>query len=570
MPSYEHAQLVKRISKLDSLPAQASAYATWIKAGEHLRLLEDNANDDELIIYASGDYTFIHAVVVSEDRLSPLDQDDLLKWNADPFSPCASYVWGGGSDDVRIERGSGNSGSKTLQDARPLVYRRRFEGIGGHEAVYYEIPQEYSHLSTIHWRPERHAYCRFDELGDWEPVVSVTSGERKGSVSLVSFQRDALEEYLAASNSILIRLFEFMLLRYSEFTRWPDGPEEVVCESAELFYRQKVDVGRAAYTRGVQVIRPSRPKSEIFSSMRDGWTEFRDRQHCEFIAHDWRNDRITNISADPSATTNYFTASTNSLPFEISPAFFRPEVLSKYKTNRDKYTINEEHRYIDCRAGWYLKTYDINEAGQVHTYICYLRSLPYQEQLYWKSFNENPKAGISERAMTTDFKGEWTDIIDPLQNIVAILRGWSESDVAWWILREESLLGSTNTPRTDSQDEWKQAFSDLAKLVIEGFVITAIRTRLKDSGIEFEKDDKSLALLEKVLIGSQVLAGGSRLHALRTVQAIRSRSAAHSRSSRAAELERDALEKYGSYPAHFEGVCKDVLEELDMIEKAFG
>ena len=570
MPSYKHAQLVKHIARLDILPDHASDYATWIKAGGHLRLLEDNANDDELIIYASGDYTFIHAVVVSEDRLSPLDQDDLLKWNGAPFSPCASYVWGGGSDDVRIERGTDDWDSKTLQDARPLVYRRSFEGIKGHDAASYEILEEYSHLSTIHWRPERHSYCRFDELGDWEHVVSVTSGESKGSVSLVSFQRDALEQYLAASHSILVRLFDFTLLRHSEFTRRPDGPEDVVRESADLFYRQKVDVGRAAYTRGVQVIRPSRPKSEIFSSIRDGWTEFRDRQHCEFIAHDWRNDRITNISADPSATTNYFTASTNSLPFETSPVFFRPEVLSKYKTDRDKYTINEEHRYIDCRAGWYLKTYDINEAGQVHTYICYLRSLPYQEQLYWKSFNEAPEADISERAMTNDFKGEWTDIIDPLQNIVAILRRWSESDLAWWRLREEGLLERTNTPRTDSQDEWAQAFSDLAHLVIEGFVITAIRTRLKDSGIEFEKDDKSLALLEKVLIGSQVLAGGSRLDALRTVQAIRSRSAAHSRGSRAAELERDALEKYGSYPAHFEGVCKDALQELDVIEKSFG
>lgn len=570
MPSYEHDQLVERVAKLDNLPDHASDYAAWIKAGEHLRLLQDNANDDELIIYASGDYTFIHTVVVSEDRLSPPDQDDLLKWNADPFSPCASYVWGGGSEDVRIERGTGNSGSKTLQAARTLVYYRTFEGIRGNDAVHYEILQEYSHLSTIHWRPERHAYCRFDDLGDWEHVVSVTSGESKGSVSLVSFQRDALEQYLAASHSILVRLFDFTLRRRSDFTRWPDGPEEVVCESADLFYRQKVDAGRAGYTRGVQVIRPSRPKGDLFSSMRDGWTEFRDRQHCDFIAHDYRNDCITNISAHPSATTNYFTASTNSLPFETSPAFFRPEVLSKYKADRDKYTINEEYRYISCRAGWYLKTYDINEAGQVHTYICYLRSLPYEEQLYWKSFNENPKAGISDRALITGFKGEWTDIIDPLQKIVSILRRWSDSDVVWWKLHEEGLLERINTPRTDSQDEWKQAFSDLAKLVIEGFVITAIRTRLKDNGIEFDKEDKSLALLERVLIGSHVLADGSTLDALRTVQAIRSRSAAHSRGSRAAELERDALEKYGSYPAHFEGVCKDALQELDVIEKSFG
>jgi hypothetical protein len=44
---------------------------------------------------------------------------------------------------------------------------------------------------------------------------------------------------------------------------------------------------------------------------------------------------------------------------------------------------------IDCRGGWSLRDFDTNEAGQVHAYICDLRNLPYQEQLYWKSFNES-------------------------------------------------------------------------------------------------------------------------------------------------------------------------------------
>ena len=72
---------------------------------------------------------------------------------------------------------------------------------------------------------------------------------------------------------------------------------------------------------------------------------------------------LENISTDPSATTNYFEANKNSLPYEVSPAFFRPEVLLKYKADREKYTINEEHRLISCRGGRELRTYDINEAG---------------------------------------------------------------------------------------------------------------------------------------------------------------------------------------------------------------
>jgi hypothetical protein len=38
----------------------------------------------------------------------------------------------------------------------------------------------------------------------------------------------------------------------------------------------------------------------------------------------------------------------------LSPAFFRPEVLLKYKADRDKYTVGE--RDVSCRAAWHLLT----------------------------------------------------------------------------------------------------------------------------------------------------------------------------------------------------------------------
>ena len=58
-------------------------------------------------------------------------------------------------------------------------------------------------------------------------------------------------------------MFDFMLLRHDNFTDWPQDPENVIRETNDFFYRQKIDPGKAAYTRGVQIIRPSRPKSEL-------------------------------------------------------------------------------------------------------------------------------------------------------------------------------------------------------------------------------------------------------------------------------------------------------------------
>ena len=71
--------------------------------------------------------------------------------------------------------------------------------------------------------------------------------------------------------------------------------------------------------------------------MQESWSGRNEGPYVKFLAHDWRNRRITKISTDPNATTNYFVAHENSLPFETSPAFFRPEVLLKYKADQDKY-----------------------------------------------------------------------------------------------------------------------------------------------------------------------------------------------------------------------------------------
>ena len=568
MSSYEHNKLREGISQLNRLPETDVDYANWIEAEKQLNLLKNNAQEDELIIYGAGKYIFIHAVIVNENNLLPLDKDDLLKWDHDPHSPCASYASAIGGNSLGIERTDYPWGSETLKDSQQLIFARHFVGLKGWDAYYFEVLQEYSHLTEIHWRPEQHAYCRFDENGEFDHIVSITSAVDK-DVELVTFKREPLEQYLAVSNSVLIRMFDFTLFGRESFSQWPDGPEDSIAENDTFFYRQKIDAGKAAYTRGVQIIPLSHTKAEILASLKASWSGKKERDYVEFVALDRRTNRISKISTDPTATTNYFEAHQNTLPLELSPAFFRPEVLSKYKADRDKYTFEERHRTIRCRDAWALRGIDVNEAGQVHAYICDLRSLPYQEQLHWASYNEEPKTGISKRALDHDIKGEWTFIVDSLEEIRSIAERWANSDLTGWHLREESLLERVNTPRTSSRDEWAQAFMDLSKLIVEGFQVKAIRGELTKMKIDFDKEAGSLVLLEKLLIAKNKLVNGQRLDGLRTVQNIRSKAIAHSGSSEAGDMAKNALKDHGTYSAHFEHVCKVVTEELILIEEVF-
>ena len=564
MPGYSHKKLVERIAELNEIPEDKTKFAEWITANNHLNLLRENAQDDEIIVYGSGSHFFVHSLVVPNDRLYPIDEEDLLGWSCTPFTSIASQVWGGGRDDVWIDRGQRHRGADTLAVATDLVFARTFEGWADEEErTYFEIHQEYAHLSGIHWRPEHRAYCRFDGNGDLEHVVSVTNAHNSPSgVSLVSFCWNGLEEYLTLSRSSLVRMFDFTLLRHSSFGGWPDGPEDRYCASVDLFWRQKVAGSQAAYTRGVQIIRPRQAAERVFAAVK-GQKE--KPKYVEFTAYDWRNKRLAKISTDPAATTNYHVAAENTLPFELSPAFFRPEVLLNYKADRDKYTVGE--RDIGCRASWTLRGYDVNEAGQVHAYICDLRNLPYGEQLHWLSYNEEPKAGISKRAVVNDFEGQFVDFSPPLSQLIRIARNWNEKRTPYWTLRDQSLLEKISTPITASREEWGEAFMDLSKLIVEGFEVAYLRRRLEASAISYEQNDKSIVLLEKLRAAVERSMQIAQFEGLRTVQRIRSKVKGHAGSSEAKQIAQAALSTHETFGGHFNHVCELVIAEMTTIQR---
>jgi hypothetical protein len=74
--NYEHKKLIEAITALDAVPSDAGAYAEWIKAEAHLAFLEENANSDEIVVHACGEYTFVHSLVVPNEHLSPPDEEN--------------------------------------------------------------------------------------------------------------------------------------------------------------------------------------------------------------------------------------------------------------------------------------------------------------------------------------------------------------------------------------------------------------------------------------------------------------------------------------------------------------
>ena len=566
MHNYTHKKIAEFINTLDVMPSDQSQYDEWITAAGHLRFLNNNANSDEVVIFANGEYTYVDTILVPRKWLVRADRSKISSLTFDSYSSVASYVWGGGKKDVWVERGV-QLEFNGKQVGSQLVFCRSFEGWEGKGQHYVEINQEYAHIAGIHWRPEKNAYCRFDELGDLEATVSITNRNATENLTLVTFKWDELEKYLSAMDSVLVRRFDFTLLRRDKFNGWPKIPPVETDASNEMSYHQLVCPGHAAYTTGRQIIRPKKTKKSIQNEIRGVVGDSPKRQFAEFIAFDFRNNMVTEISTSPEATTNYFQAEGNSLPFELSPVFFRPEVLSKYKTDRDKYSFVDRDLY--CRNAWRLRGVDVNEAGQVHAYICDLRNIPYKEQLHWLSYNEKPKSSISQRAIINDFEGEWVDSADPLRNLLNRLRDWNRENTAWWSLSDEKLLERVVTPISASRDEWADAIMDLAKLVVEGFQIKPIRAKLDKSQIVYMTEERSISLLEKLYNHSLSVGSAQKLSGLRSVQLLRSKVKGHVTGSEGEELTERALLDHETFSNHFRYICTQVENDLKNIEDLF-
>ena len=561
MPSPGHRRLFSVVTSLSAVPNDESTYGNWIEAKPHLELLRRDAQGQELVVYAASNHVFVHAVLVRNDLLAPLPRDHFLQWDGNPYSSPAGYDYREPNGGIEIVRGFKQLGRPILDGATPLVYCRNSHGLG-EAALDVEILQEFVHVSELHRSRSGRDYQRRDENGDVRSFVSVTKMVDDPWTTLVTMDRSILDEYMAVRGMSIVRMFDFNLYDIKKFNGWPARtPERFRLESKFIGNRTVFD-GYGGFTRGTQILEPQESHEDLQRAIRTRFSG-RAEEPTEFRVLDLRHGRVTLVSTASDATTNYFEQKVG-VPFEISPAFFRPEVLQKYKSDSDKYTV--QNRLIRCRDTWELP-YGVNDAHQVHAYIKDLRYIPAQERLYWKSFNVDPDGGISRRVWETDIEGKFVDP-ESLERVTHKLRDWRQRGVEWWHLNDDDLLDSVNVPWTTSRDDWAREFLNLARLLVDGFDMRYLRGVADERGITYDDSTRSLQLLQEIVEAQDRHSSGQdpKIDAIRTVQRVRSKTAAHRWGTEAKQLAEDAIETHDSFAAHFQHICERVADELEHID----
>ena len=557
-PNLPLPQVIRRLRQLMTAPQETKALNKWLHQAELLEFLNENIDDDQIILYASMAGAFIHAVCVPCEAVDPLDRRDLTNWDCNPYNSWT--IRGDGSTVPPLAE----SQSKALAQGEQLVFCRGLSGVAELKD-YVELSQQFVHVLGLHHMAERRAWSRIDRSGDIEDVVRVvrfSEEQTRTAGKAVLVKQSALAQYSVPQNLKLLRMFDFRLHHPNSDIGVcsQDLERKELCVSPSLYANLHIKTGFTSFSHGFQVASiPYCEEDDYFSI---------GKQYEEFIAYDFKADRVRKISCSPEALSNYHESSP--LPYETSPAFFKADVLLKYKTDYEKYTFGE--RSISCRGSWSLQTYDINDAGQVHTYLIYLGYLPHEEQLYWKAFNVSPKAPIAKRAFEWDFRGNFNHHDDdPLIELKYFLR---TLQCPWWAFpssdKLERMMNRVHYPLSESPDEWKNEILELDQLLIEGLCAKWLKHKARDLSVRIDTRPGSIGLIKHCLMGmgrdeskaEDTVFPLRKLHEIRNIKA-------HVDQSAASELKANALSDFGSFTSHYTHLVKKCLVAFMELDRVF-
>jgi hypothetical protein len=544
--------------RLTRTTERQSATGAASQKDDVIALLQGQQRSGRVALYASATHgmtsILVHSVLVETSKLVG-DLQGIVDWEGNPYdAPSCSLVTGGGQP-ARVEMFHPwrERQPAPLIGAVQLVFARAFDARLG-ERTYFELSQELALAHGLHWLEEKQAWCRFDQNGE---VLAVAGVERAGndehgaSAHLVWVDYDLLQRHMSASGKSLVQMFDAIPIPAGlPALEHPDG-EEVCNLKAGLIYRCGMS-GAGGYARGVYFMGPDQTAQE--RGMAEALGDDAPKEYETFTILDWKNGKVVECSCSPEAQASYFQKD-SPLPFQTSPVFFRPDVLDRYKADPDKYQLR--HRSITCRHAWSLQSYDVNAAGQVHTYIRYLGYLPIAEQRYWKAFNEAPKGSVSGRSFKTDFEGSWDVEPDNLDALKSTLRELSRSNHIWFQLKQPSLVEQLHYPLTASNKIWDDTLIDMNKVINESLVKDELKKIAVTAGAKGDPMMGSIKWLREALIaeGTDVDQADALVKPLSDLQFFRTRFSAHAGGAGAAQVRQNLLKEHGTPRQHIDSLA---------------
>lgn len=424
-----------------------------------------------------GNFALFHCALIDNSKVDKVLNNPSWDMQIGDGKPGCSVTYKNGEKIVEYHRSGSNDGIE------PLVHHRNFYGI---KDGYIEIAEEFRLLHNLYYNKENNKYIKIDENGDAEDIIIIKENK-------VKIKLKTLKQFLAIKDMHLA--IYFSIDRQSKKSIEKLGLEKIDERILEDNIIYDFTVGPPHMPIGCNSFSRLIGKKLISGMDKEQcgiWPYEEEKNYEKFIIDYNENGEPVEYTCKPDELSNYFGANKGA-PHYLTPVFFRRDVLAKYYSDPEKYSI--EDNSIRCKGLWILRI-DNNHEKYIIVFLGDLgRDLPYKEQKYWKSFNIPPEGEISEVNFKRSFLGEFTDPeMEDLvfkQTFKEVNNKWKEK-FGWYLFKplardDEHNLKVIRIPVTNSQHEFDQQALSLSKILIDSLNEKKIEEEISDKLISGDK-----------------------------------------------------------------------------------
>ena len=268
------------------------------------------------------------------------------------------------------------------------------------------------------------------------------------------------------------------------------------------------------------------------------WPYEKELEYLDFIIGTDEYGEPKTYSSNYKSLANNFGANPDA-PHYLTPVFFKKEVLQKYLSRPDIYSV--EDGYLRCKSLWGIAI-DNHHKEYITVYLGDLgRDLPTSEQSYWKAYNTIPDGSLSDVKYKRDF------LCFPAEAEISDLKFKSEfskfqkqwhSKFNWFFFLpladdDEYNFEQMRIPVVNTQTEFDYLVLSLVKTVIDSINEKEVMNNLND------KTDKtngcslkgSISKLERWFEELNLPQYNTHIEFLRDLQGLRSSGTGHRKGS---------------------------------------
>jgi hypothetical protein len=439
----------------------------------------------------------------------------------------------------------------------PLVFRRSFHSM---KDDYWEVSEEFRRYFNLYEDKANNKFVLIDDNGDDEEVILITETEIKIKVRLI-------KEFLAVKKMHLALLFDLMrfsdkslkelsLTSHQKIVKDKETIYSIGCRDADDHFNDgRKSIG---YLMGKKLITAKKDfVPQLFGDA--------DKKYVDFIIGVDEDGSEVLHTCDENHLANYFGKNPGS-PLFVTPVFFKKDVLIKYYSQPEKYSV--EDGYLKCGGMWGLRM-DNNHRDFTMVFLGDLGHLSYKEQQYWKHFNIATAAKISHTAWARSFEGEFADPESSdlyfKQKLSSFGEKW-EKKFGWKLFKDlnkedQHFIKSLRTPLTNEQKEFDEQVLAITKVLID-----SLNEEELVKGLKIKKEEpRGIDKFEAFLL-SKGMQSKTMIKFLKDLQALRSACVAHRKGSKYEKIKNTFLIGEKDLSKVFDQILIDCIRTLNTLE----